>query len=158
MKKFFSVFFVLCAAITTTMLMSCGSDDDDKVKTQVVTMQFEANDDFMSLLDISVVYTDENGNTKTEAMNGKFSKTLTISNFPASGTFCLKTTPKSSFTEGRYNPSLQYTLNIGGLSKSNTYNFQKTYSSSSSVQTLADTYNKYKWSWSFLADGTREDK
>lgn len=83
MKKLFSVLIVLVAAIASTMLVSCSKNDDDKVNSQTVVISLEPNEDILAMFDISAVYTDGNGNTQTEAITGNFTKSFTVSSFPA---------------------------------------------------------------------------
>lgn len=156
MKKFISVFVVLFAALTTTLLASCSKDDDkNKVGTTVISLTLEPNDDLLTLLDLSVVYTDGNGQTKTEAVTKKFYKSFTISKYPASGSISLKATPKSNYEKGKYSPSLTYTYEAGSSLKTNILNTTKKIDTDADLQSYADRVNKLKWSWNFLADGSQ---
>lgn len=159
MKKIFSAVVVLIATIASTVFVSCGSNnDDDKVNTQTVSIMLEPNDDVLTLFDISVVYTDGNGTTQTEAVTGKFTKSFTVSKFPSTGTVSLKATPKSTITEGKYYPTINCTYQAGSLNRiSKLGGLAVDVSSKEDAQTYADKkINSYKWTWNFLADGSVE--
>lgn len=156
MKKFFPIFLVLFAAVAATMLVSCSSSDDDdyKVNEQVVSLSFEPNEDLLSLFDISVNYTDENGKEQTEKLTGKFSKTLTIRKFPASGAFKLVATVKSSIPDkGSFNPYLSYRYEKAGHIISNRISMVKTIYTTTELQQFSDKLNKFTWEWEFASNG-----
>ncbi len=156
MKKFISVFVVLFAALATTLLASCSKDDDkNKVGTTVISLTLEPNDDVLTLLDLSVVYTDGNGQTQTEAVTKKFYKSFTISKYPASGSISLKATAKTNFEKGKYSPSLTYTYDAGGQSTRYILKTNKMLDTDAELQKYVDLVNKLKWSWNFLADGSQ---
>lgn len=156
MKKFFPIFLVLFAAVAATMLVSCSNSDDDdyQVKEQVVSLSFEPNEDLLSLFDLSVNYTDENGKEQTEKLTGKFSKTLTIRKFPASGAFKLVATVKTSIPDkASFNPYLSYRYEKAGHIISNRISMVKSIYTTTELQQFSDKLNKFTWEWEFASNG-----
>ncbi len=155
MKKFFPIFLVLFAAVAATMMVSCSSDDDEyKVNEQVVSLSLEPNEDLLSLFDLTVNYTDENGNAQTAKLTGNFSKTLTIRKFPVSGEFKLVATVKTSIPDkDSFNPVLSYRYEKGNHIDSNRISMVKKIYTTTELQQLADKLNKYSWEWEFASNG-----
>lgn len=96
---------LLLAFLTPSFLVmtSCGDDDgpttpshEDDNLSVVYAVSVEVPSDQLSVADVTVKYADAQGHVVTEAINGKFSKTITYSTFPSEGGFEVSQTPKSS--------------------------------------------------------------
>lgn len=155
MKKFFSGLLVLFAAFAATMFVSCSDDDDNKVEAQEVSLSLEPNADLLDVLDLSVIYTDENGKQQTEAVTGKYYKSFTVRKYPSSGSFSLKATAKTSFSKEHYKPDLKYEYYDGFRRETTTITSIGSIYTKTDLQKFVDRVNKYQWSWNFLSDGTQ---
>lgn len=157
MKKFFPILLVLFAAFAATMMVSCSSDDDDdKVQEQEVSLSLEPNADLLDVLDLSVIYTDENGKTQTETVTDKYYKSFTVSKYPSSGSFSLKATAKTSFGKDHYTPNLKFEYRADSHQESATITSIGSIYTTTDLQKFVDQVNKYKWTWNFLSGGSQK--
>ncbi len=85
-------FALLCMTAMSVVLSACGGDDgpgdnpseDDKVASVDFTYEMEFDSQFLTLCNVSVTYTDGNGNSQTEQVtSNKWSKTVHANSVPA---------------------------------------------------------------------------
>ena len=103
---------VLCCAMTTTVFTACSSDDDSKVTAAEWTYEANVEGTLFELCDVSVTYTDENGQEKTEPITGtQWNKTFTVKNFPFNSSIKLNfTRNKVAATAEKYDFFVKYDL------------------------------------------------
>ncbi len=154
MKKIISLLGVILVAFMATTFLSCEESDDNnngKVTEQVVQFTCEPNDVLLQMADLTISYTDENGNTKTEKLTGSFSKRLTIKRFPAEGAFKVRAELKS-YTGFAKTPELKYSFTRGTTTKNGSYSHFMI-QTQDQVDALLAKINQSSWEWSFTADG-----
>lgn len=153
MKKIFTVLCAFLVALTATSLTSCD-DEKDNVEPKVVSFSCEPNEPLLELFDLTISYTDENGDTKSQALTGPFSKRLTITKFPASGAFKVRATLRDY--DGKKvlnkNPKLTYSFKQSIFSEESSIQelFLQT---KSQVEDLKNKLNNKSWEWSYSSDG-----
>ncbi len=152
MKKIFTALCALLVAFTATMLTSCGDDENGKVEPQVVAFSCEPNSALLAIANLTVSYTDENGDTKTEALTGPFSKRITIKKFPMSGSFKVRATLKE-YTGSGTTPTLTYCYEHSIFTVENEISSSGIYTKDD-VDNIIAKINNTSWEWSFMSDGT----
>lgn len=154
MKKIFTALCALLVAFTATMLTSCGDDNENgKVEPQVVAFSCEPNSALLAIADLTVSYTDENGDTKTEKLTGPFSKRITIKKFPMSGAFKVRATLKD-YVGYETKPKLTYCYEHSIFTDENEISNISAIYTKDDVDNLLAKINRTSWEWSFLSDGT----
>ncbi len=157
-SKFFSLIIGIAMVFAGLTLSSCGSDDNDdqNVSSQTVSFECKANDVLLEIADLTVTYTDANGNTQSERLTGSFSKTITVSKFPAQGTFKVNATQKSSFDTDKVmgkTATLTYTYTCGVTHKPGTISKMGIYTKDDLTE-IIEKINSNTWKWNFLSSGT----
>ncbi len=158
MKKLLSIVSIFLVAITATMLTSCTSDDDNdnkKITEHVISFQCVPNDVLLQVANLTVTYTDASGNTHTEALEGAFNKTVTVTKFPAQGLFKVQATMKEKFDEtvlGK-SPELSYTYVVDNTTTPGSFRKMFAYEPTDFEELLAKI-NAKTWTWSILSTGT----
>ncbi len=150
MKKYLTVLCVLFVALVGMTLVSCSDDDD--VEPQVVSFSCEPNDALLAIANLTISYTDANGDMKTEALTGPFSKRITIKKFPAEGAFKVRATLKE-YTGAGTSPKLTYSYSHSIFTESNSI-MKMMIQSQSEIDDLISKINQTSWDWSFTSDGT----
>lgn len=147
---------MIIMALTATMLASCTSDDDEhKIKSQTISFQCEPNDVLLEMADLTITYTDASGNTHSEPLTSLFTKTITVTKFPAQGAFKVKATLKETFDEKKVlykTPKLSYTY-ICGISKQPGDIQQMLITSRSDLNALIEKINSAIWKWDIATSG-----
>ncbi len=151
MKKIISLLSVLFVALVATTFVSCDDSDDDKVKEQVVMFSCEPNDVLLQMVNLTISYTDENGNTQTQPLTGSFSKRLSIKKFPAAGAFKVRAEVKAYVGMGK-TPKLEYSFTRGVTTTPGSYTTLMI-QTKDQLDELVAKINKSSWEWSFTADG-----
>ena len=123
-------FALLCMTAMSVVLSACGGDDgpdhnppvDDKVASVDFTYEMEFDSQFLTLCNVSVTYTDGNGNSQTEQdTSNKWNKTVHANSVPATFKRTVNITLKDNApTEGKFNFNLLEgysfkTLNKNGI-------------------------------------------
>lgn len=153
-NKLFSLFVGIAMVFACLTLSSCSSDDDDQnVASQTVAFQCVANDALLEFANLTVTYTDANGNTQSERLTGTFSKTITVTKFPLEGSFKVKATLKSSFDADKVvgkTPSLTFTYICGVTTKPGIISKTAVYTKTE-LNELIEKINSNTWKWNFLS-------
>ena len=155
-KKLFSLLAGIVLVVAGFTLASCNNDDNKNISSQTVSFECEANDVLLEIAELTVNYTDANGNTQSERLTGYFSKTITVSKFPAQGAFKVKATLKSSFDTDKVigkTPSLTYTYTCGVTKKPGIISQMFVYTKDD-LNELIEKINSNTWKWNILASGT----
>ncbi len=158
MKKLLSIVSIFFIALTATMLTSCTNDDDNdkKITEHVISFRCVPNDVLLEVANLTVTYTDANGNTHTEALEGAFNKTVTVTKFPAQGLFKVQATMKEKFDGAAVSgktPELSYTYVVDNTTTPGS--FQKLFAyTESDIEELLAKINAKTWTWSILSSGT----
>lgn len=154
MKKIFTALCALLVAFTATMLTSCGDDNENgKVEPQVVAFSCEPNSALLAIANLTVSYTDENGDTKTEPLTGPFSKRITIKKFPMSGAFKVRAKLKE-YTGRETTPKLTYCYEHSIFKNEDEISSISAIYTQTDVDNIIAKINKTSWEWSFMSDGT----
>lgn len=106
---------------------SCSNSDDNNSSTStedtsipvsgVMQCNFEPSEDQLAIFDFTVEYTDESGQTKTEAITGAWEKKVTFKTLPAKASLTIKRTlkPNVELTKDSYNVGRSLTANVLAL-------------------------------------------
>lgn len=152
-KKIFSLLIGMAMIIAGMTLASCGGDDDDeyKVSSHVISFQCQANDALLAIADLTVTYTDANGNTQSEPLTGTFSKTITVKKFPAQGAFKVKATLKEYIGKNK-TPKLSYTYTCDNSSSSSDIS-ALLITTKTEINELLAKINDKSWTWEVTSSG-----
>ena len=121
----------LAAVVLSVGFAACSSDDDDNnggskpnptEKSSYMQLKFNFSEDFLSIFDVTLSYTDADGSTKTETITNKeYSKNVTYAKTPSTISYEVKPTVKANYpTKDTYAISYSYeaTLVKNGSTKS----------------------------------------
>lgn len=154
-NKFFYLFIGIAMIFAGRTLSSCGDDDDPNEASQTISFECEANDVLLEFANLTITYTDANGNTQSEPLTGSFSKSITVKKFPAQGSFQVKATLKDSFDADKVlgkTPSLTYTYICGVTKAPGTISKMMVYTKPELTE-LIEKINSKTWKWDITSSG-----
>ena len=116
MKK--NLLWMMALVLTCGLMSACSSDDDKSdSKTTLIEVIYTTNvsDDLLKVADLKMVYYDETGAKKEEAVTSKdWQKSIKLTKVPAKAGSYLKATPKSSIAEGYYALDVTALVSVAG--------------------------------------------